>query len=237
MISIGHRGAKGYLPENTLSSIAKALELGVMFIEIDVYNIKGELAVFHDHRYERTTNGTGTIQSQSFEYLRSLDAGNGERIPTLHEVCELIANKACLNIELKGPNTAAPVYAFINQLVQQGWHKDTFLVSSFDHRQLEETRQLDDEILLGALMCGMPVDDTKFAQDLSAFAVHPSIEFIDQRYVDDAHARGLKVYAYTVNYPDDINTLYQMGVDGVFSDYPDRVLDTIKQPVFEHKWA
>ena len=237
MRCIGHRGAKGYFPENTLGSIRKALDLGARYIEIDVYNIEGNLAVFHDFRLERTSNGEGYLQAQKFDYLRTLDAGNGERIPTLLEVCQAIKDKACLNIELKGPNTAEPVAALIKQLVTEGWSKSTFLVSSFDHRQLKQMRYLDREVLLGALMCAMPVDDTKFAQDLSAFSVHPSIEFIDQRYVDDAHARGLKVFAYTVNHPEDIDKICALGVDGVFTDFPDRVLDKIPQPEFDNLWA
>ena len=136
MRCIGHRGAKGYLPENTLGSIRKALDLGARYIEIDIYNIEGNLAVFHDFRLERTSNGEGYLQDQKFDYLRTLDAGNGERIPTLLEVCQEIKGKACLNIELKGPNTAEPVAALIKQLVTEGWSKNTFLVSSFDHRQL-----------------------------------------------------------------------------------------------------
>lgn len=236
MLCIGHRGAKGHLPENTLASIQKALALGANFIEIDVYNIEGHLAVFHDNRFERTTDGEGYIQSQTFEYLRTLDAGNGERIPTLLEVCHLLDAKACLNIELKGPGTAAPVAALINKLVKQGWNKQAFLVSSFDHRQLLEIRRLDEDILRGALMCALPVDDTKFAEDLGAFSVHPSLEFIDQRYIDDAHARGMEVYAYTVNHLEDIEKMAALGVDGVFTDYPDRVLQCCPQGVFSNRW-
>jgi glycerophosphoryl diester phosphodiesterase len=236
MLCIGHRGAKGYLPENTLGSIRKALDLGGRYIEIDVYNVEGHLVAFHDNRIERTTNGEGYIQAQSFNYLRTLDAGNGECIPTLAEVCQLINAEACLNIELKGPNTAALVTATIAQLVEQGWNKNVFLVSSFNHRQLAEMQKLDDEILLGALMCGLPVDDAKYAQDLRAFSVHPSIEFLDQRFIEDAHARNLKVFAYTVNHPEDIQKFYQLGVDGVFTDYPDRVLRSCPQGRFENSW-
>lgn len=236
MLCIGHRGAKGYLPENTLSSIRKALDLGARYIELDVYNVEGHLAVFHDDRFERTTDGVGYIQAQSFEYLRTLDAGDGERIPTLAEVCQLVDKQACLNIELKGPNTAARVTEMIARLVEQGWNKNAFLVSSFNHRQLMQMQKLDDEILLGALMCGLPVDDAKYAQDLAAFSVHPSIDFLDQRFIDDAHARNLKVLAYTVNHPEDIDKLYQLGVDGVFTDYPDRVLQSCPQGEFNNSW-
>lgn len=113
LLCIGHRGAKGHEPENTLRSIRKAIELGTPCIEIDVHHVDGHLVVFHDDRLERRTNGIGNLAEQSFEYLRSLDAGNGERIPTLQEVCETIGPGIGLNIELKGPGTATPVADYV----------------------------------------------------------------------------------------------------------------------------
>ncbi|MEL0083582.1 MAG: glycerophosphodiester phosphodiesterase family protein, partial [Gammaproteobacteria bacterium] len=154
LLCIGHRGAMGHAPENTLGSVKAALALGVRHLEIDVYCVEGELLVFHDDRLERTTNGTGRIRDQSLSHLRSLDAGGGQQIPTLEEVCTEIAGKACLNIELKGPGTARPVARLINQLIARGWHHDCFLVSSFDHRQLAEMGQMEPRIKLGALLCG-----------------------------------------------------------------------------------
>lgn len=224
-LCIGHRGAMGHAPENTLASVQEALTLGATFLEVDVYAIDGRLIVFHDDRLERTTNGNGYLCDQSFEYLRSLDAGSGEQIPTLDEVCNLINQRAGLNIELKGPDTAAPVAAFISGLIGKGWPLPSILVSSFNHRQLAELHRLNPEIRLGALTASLPVDNARFAESLGAFSVHPSLEFIDQEFVSDAHARGLKVYAYTVNHPDDITKMRDFGVDGVFTNYPERVLE------------
>ena len=189
----------------------------------------GELIVFHDNRLERTTNGVGYLCEQSFEYLRTLDAGGGQRIPTLKEVCEVIGHHACINIELKGPGTAAPVAAMITDLVANGWNRNAILVSSFDHRQLVELQQLDKRIQLGVLIYGLPADNSKFAEELGAFSVHPSLEFLDQRFVDDAHSRNLKVYAYTANYLEDIVKMHQLGVDGVFTNFPERVLEKYPQ--------
>ena len=106
MLCIGHRGAMGHEPENTLRSVNKALELGVDAVEIDVYNIEERAIVFHDRTLGRTTNGTGNIADCSFAYLRSLDAGKGEQIPTLEEVIEAIDRQAVIDIELKGGHTA-----------------------------------------------------------------------------------------------------------------------------------
>jgi len=120
LLCVGHRGAMGHEPENTLASIRKAIELGSPSIEVDVHSVEGHLVVFHDDRLERTTNGVGYLSEQSFKYLCSLDAGSGQCIPTLEEVCEEIGMQACINIELKGPGTALPVCELISQLLQSG---------------------------------------------------------------------------------------------------------------------
>jgi glycerophosphoryl diester phosphodiesterase len=224
LLCIGHRGAMGHAPENTLASFEKAIELGTPCVEVDVYYVDGNLVAFHDDRLERTTNGTGYLLDRDFAYLRSLDAGGGERIPTLGEVFETVGLRAGVNIELKGPSTARPVVELISALRKGGWRDDLILVSSFNHRELEEVRRIDPQIRLGALMVGLPVDDAAFAAALGAYSVHLSLDFIDRRFVDDAHSRGLRVFVFTVNHPDDISKMEGLGVDGVFTNYPERVL-------------
>ena len=224
LLCIGHRGAMGHAPENTLASIRKALELSVHCVEIDVYCVDGQLVVFHDSRLERTTNGTGYLLEQNFTDLRSLDAGDGERIPTLKEVFETVHLQAGVNIELKGPDTARPVVEFISKMRDIGWSDDLILISSFDHRELAQIRKLDPRIKVGAMIVGLPVDDAAFAESLGAYSVHLSLEFIDRRFVDDAHSRGLRVFVFTVNHPEDIIKMGEIGVDGVFTNYPERVL-------------
>lgn len=226
LLCISHRGAMGHAPENTLSSIRKALELGAPCIEIDVHYVDEHLLVFHDIRLERTTNGSGYLNEQSFEYLRSLDAGDGQQIPTLEEVCDVINSQACINIELKGTNTATPVAELLKRLVKQGWDKEKILVSSFNYPELIALRRLFADSKLGALLHGVPVDGTKFAEELDVYSVHPSIDFISQDIVDDAHGRGLKVFVYGVDHPEDITKMRELGVDGVFTGYPERVLES-----------
>jgi glycerophosphoryl diester phosphodiesterase len=223
-LCIGHRGAKGHAPENTLRSIREALALGVPWIEVDVYAVENELVVIHDARLERTTNGKGYVEQQSLAYLRGLDAGKGEQIPLLSEVVDCLKQQAGLNIELKGENTAEPVAKLIQQYLKQGYPADLFLVSSFNHRELALFKQLLPTINIGALLCGLPLHHAAFAERLGAYSVNMSIEFIDRLFIEDAQQRGLKVYVYTVNHPDDIERMYNLGVDGIFSDYPERVL-------------
>ncbi len=240
LLCIGHRGAMGHAPENTLLSVRTALQMGTPCIEIDVYSVHGKLLVIHDDTLERTTNGNGSLWEHDFAALRALDAGQGEQIPTLAEVCTTIAGQACLNIELKGQQVAADVVRFIQQLLAEPetpWRRAQLLVSSFDHRALQQVRALDASILIGALGYALPVDDARFATELGAVSANPARELVDQRFVDDAHARGLKVFVYTVNQLTDLARMSEMGVDGVFCNYPERVLAYYPQPDMHAGWV
>ncbi len=226
LICIGHRGAAGYEPENTLRSIRRALEFGVHGIEIDVQLVDGELVVFHDSRLERTTNGRGYLSRHSFEALRLLDAGQGERIPTLREVFETVDRRAFINVELKGKGTASPVAALIREFVEEReWQYTDFLVSSFRYREMLMLRKVGNPAIPAGLLLGRP---TRFFRRLGKIlgvcAVHPNVRFTSEKLVSLAHAEGWKVYPYTANTPIQIGHMKQVGVDGVFTDFPDRVL-------------
>ncbi len=229
LLCIGHRGAMGHEPENTLRSLRKALALGAKCVEIDVYHVDGRLVVIHDDRLERTTNGAGFVMDQSFAYLRSLDAGLGERIPTLEEVCGLVDGKAGLNIELKGPGTSLPTALVVARLAQAGFDRDAFLVSSFNHRELELMRQADPGIRLGVLAGTHLEQGLGLAERLGAFSVHLPMEAVNRAGVGQAHDNGLMVYAYTVNRASDLARMHAYGVDGVFTNYPERVLERYGQ--------
>jgi glycerophosphoryl diester phosphodiesterase len=224
-ICIGHRGACGYEPENTLRSVRKALALGVPWIEIDVYCVAGALLVFHDDRLERVSNGQGLIWSHTVDYLRQLDVGQGERMPLLEEILDCVDRVAGVNIELKGVGTAKPVVDMVKRYIKERhWQPEQFLISSFNHHELALARNYAPEIKRGALTCSIPLDYAKFAEVLGAYSVNVATEFVDAAFVQDAHARGIKVFVYTVNYIDDAIRLKNMGCDGVFSDYPDRIM-------------
>ena len=223
-LCIGHRGTMGHAPENTLLSFKRALELGANCVEADVYYVDNRLVAFHDDRLERTTNGSGYLLDHDFDYLRSLDAGEGEKIPTLEELFETVDSRAGVNIELKGPGTARPVVDFIAARRKDGWPYDLILVSSFNHSRLEMVRHMDPRIKLGVLIAGPPENVVVVAVGLGAYSVHVSLEFIDRELVEAAHLRGLRVFVFTVNDPDDIRCMEELGVDGVFTNYPERVL-------------
>ena len=136
VLCIGHRGAKGYMPENTLPSFQYAMDLGCDWLELDVYSVEDELLVIHDKRVDRTTDGHGLIEELKLDYLRSLDAGNGAKIPTLTEVLDLVNGKCGINVELKGRNTALPVSELLSNYA---WSAEKVLLSSFDHEELAQT--------------------------------------------------------------------------------------------------
>lgn len=220
---IGHRGAMGHAPENTLLSIEKALELGASWIEVDVQAVDGRLVIFHDIRLERVTNGIGYVAEKRFSYLRSLDAGEGQIIPTLEEVFEQVGQRAGINIELKGPKTAAPVAELIDLQLRKGRYRDRILVSSFNHPELMAFKAICPNIPIGPLIAGIPLEYAAFAQAMGAFSVHICLDFIHSEFVKDARQRDLQVFVYTVNHPEDIVRMLALGVDGVFTDFPERV--------------
>lgn len=224
MLVFAHRGASGTEPENTLRAIKAALDMNVDGIEIDIFEADNTLFVIHDRWLHRTTTGMGQIYHHKTAYLRSLDAGLGEKIPTLDEVLSLVAGKCILNIELKGVANIDLLFSSLDNALQNAnVTVDNILLSSFNHPLLFNIHQQRPEFAIGALTANCPLDYAKFAEQLNAHSVHIDIDFINQAFVDDAHQRGLKVYVYTVNELDDIKAMKTLGVDGVFTNYPTRV--------------
>ena len=218
---IAHRGASGEYPENTLLAFEQALAQGADAIELDVYAVEDELIVIHDPWLERTTNGQGSIYQHSLTTLASLDAGSGQTIPMLWQVLQLIQNKCWLNIELKGANTLAPLLTLLERAeTELGFDLTTLLISSFNHPLLAALKSARPAIRIGALTASLPLHYAAFAAELKAEAVHCDADFIDEHMVKDAKARGLKFYVYTVDDQDGLTALQQLGVDGVFTNYP-----------------
>ncbi len=225
VLRIGHRGASGYEPENTLLSFQRGLRLQVDLIELDVQVCStGQVVVIHDAKVDRTTNGTGYVEEKSFRELRALDAGKWQKIPTLQEVLDIIDRKVKVNIEIKGEGASKLVFDIIEMYIsKRGWEWDDFIISSFNHYELLEFNRLTSKVKIGAIIAGIPIGYAECAEKLNAYSLHPSKEFINKIMVDDAHKRGLKVFSYTLNEPEDIERIKSLGVDGIFSDFPDRI--------------
>jgi glycerophosphoryl diester phosphodiesterase len=220
---IAHRGGTG--PENSLQAISRSLALGVDAIEIDIWQIEGELLVTHDRRLDRLTNGKGLITDLPLVELRKLALANGEPIPTLRDVLVLVREKALLNIEIKGQDCApALVEQLTGHCADTGDSLDNYVVSSFDHRQLYQMLQLAPRVRRGVLVEGIPLVYAGCCAALQAYSFHTSVNFISSALIDDARARGLKNWVYTVNHANDWRWLRSLGVDGVFTDYPEQLL-------------
>ncbi len=221
MFIFAHRGVSGHFPENTLKAIQAALDCGADGIEIDVYALEDELVVIHDRELNRTTNGTGVLEDYSLPELLQLDAGAGEKIPILWQVLELVQNRCVLNIELKGHDTAALLVKLLHKARSElGTDWSTLLISSFHHPMLQQIKTLIPELAIGALTASIPLSYCAFATEIGAVSVNCDRAFIDEKMVQDAKQRGLKVYVYTVNNEREARRLQQMGVDGIFCNFP-----------------
>ena len=225
ILKIGHRGAVGYEPENTLLSFKKALELNVDMIELDVHVCKtGEVVVIHDDKVDRTTDGKGYVAKKTFQKIRTLDAGKGQKIPILQEVLDMVNRKAKINIELKGKGTARPVSDIIEKYVKEkGWSYDDFLISSFNRHELQKFYQLNPKVRLGILIARPTTRFARFAKKINAYSVNASIDLINKNFINNVHKKGLKVFVWTVNDFKEIEIMKSLEVDGIFSDFLDRL--------------
>ena len=214
---IGHRGAAGLAPENTLPSFRRAFELGVDAIELDVHVVEGVLVVIHDEELDRTTNGQGRVDATTLAELRALDAGAGEAIPTLAEVIAITPPEVGINVELKGESTASAAAAMLADS-----HHDT-LVSSFDHDELGAFAAHGLPVRLAPLFSRYDKTALDVAAALGAWSVNLGNRRVRRRDVTQVRDAGFHVYVYTVNDSERAAELRGWGVNGVFTDYPDRV--------------
>jgi len=222
---IGHRGAMGHETENTLASVQKALDLGVDGIEIDVFNISsGETVVFHDKTVNRLANGGGKIEEYNYFDLRQLILDGNHRIPMLQDVLKLIDNKVLLNIELKGAGTSARVNFIMNYYIKErGWSPENFIISSFNWDELREMRKLNSEVAIAVLTEDDPLDAIPVAKELKAAAINPNHKKLTPENNLAIQDAGFKIYTWTVNEPQDILRMKRLGVDGIITNYPERV--------------
>lgn len=225
LLCFAHRGGRGHGTENALETIKKSLALGVDAIEIDVWLLGDNLVVTHDRRLGRVIRGEGRLQDVDVTKLSELRHYDDSCVPSLLEVLEVVGSKALLNIEIKGPNTVSAVVEVTREFAKtSGVNLDNYIISSFDHQQLFWLKENAPEFRRGVLVCNIPLDYAACCEAIGAYSFHPNLEFIDQALVDDANKRGLEIVVYTVNDRDDFEMLSEMGVAGVFSDYPERVI-------------
>ena len=222
---IAHRGGPLMndqpLPENSLAAISRALDAGVVALEIDIYQVEGELLVTHDRRLGRVVSGEGIITELPLAYLREQKLANGEPLPTLNDVLALVKDRALLNIEIKGANCVPTLHQQLTAFVHE--HQLSFehcLISSFDHQQLFLAMETMPQVKRGVLIEGIPLDYAQCCEPLKAYAFNTHLSFITPELFADAKKRGLKNWVYTVNHEEDWRWLESLKVDAMFTDKP-----------------
>ena len=217
MLRIGHRGARAYAPENTLASFKKAIEIGVDAVELDVRKTKdNQLVVIHDADVKRTTNHEGLVSELTLKEIQGLDAGSGEKIPTLEETLDFLGKKVKVLIELKETGVEEQVLKIVHQ---KGLEKNV-VITSFLEEALRKVRELDKDVETG-LIYATHKNPVKAALDLKANYLVALYRFMHTANVEKAHQNGLKVVVWTINKPEEVEAYVKKGVDGIASDKPD----------------
>jgi len=224
VLLIGHRGANKEAPENTLKSFRKAIELGADFIEFDVHITKDkEIVIMHDENTYRTTGHAGLIKEMTLSELKELDCGDGEEIPTLHELIDIAKNKIGLQCEIKAEG-------LINELISILGEKnliETSIISSFNHDELKKLKKKEPNIKIAALE---PTDSgwitdwihkkkiVDNAVENNFYGIHPLYRLVDKDLINYAHENGLKVNAWTVDSKRAMEKLIDQGIDGIITN-------------------
>jgi glycerophosphoryl diester phosphodiesterase len=220
-LRIGHRGAAGHAPGNTLHSIEAALRIGVDVVEIDVQQTAdNNLIVLHDSVLHPSTTGRGLVSASSLDEIRTLRTVPGNlAIPTLDEVLACVNGRAGLMIEFKVPGIAGQTLGMVHNARFAG----EVYYASFIHEELLAVRALDASAPTIALLEGTPVNMTAFALDAKATHAGLSIHSLTRRFVEQLHNSGIQVFTWTVDEPEQIEFAKESGVDGLISNYPDRL--------------
>ena len=230
-LGIAHRGASGRAPENTHAAFAAALELGAEAIELDCQlSADGELVVIHDETLERTTDGAGAVGDRTAAELAALDAGAwfapqfaGERIPRLADVLAQVRDRVTLNVEIKSARDLGVIEPKLAALVAAERAGEWVVFSSFHSEAVRTMRGVAPWARLGVLCDEDPrARGLALANEVNAEVLIPGRRWVDPRIVEEAHVRGLDVWVWTVNEPGEMRRLIALGVDALFSDYPER---------------
>jgi len=230
---IAHRGASGHRPENTLPAFALAVEQRADMIETDLHRTRdGAIVVAHDEELAGL-GGRGEIADATLAEVRGLDAGGGEQVPVLEELLEGFAARIPFNLELKRGTRGEyeGLEAEVLAAVRTRGLLERTLFSSFYDPVLARLRRLDPTARLGLLISRRyPRDILARAEALGAEAIHPEAPLVDEALVEQAHGAGLRVFVFTVDAEAEMARLLALGVDGLFTNFPDRMRSVLSPP-------
>jgi glycerophosphoryl diester phosphodiesterase len=219
----GHRGAPAEFPENTLAGFRRALELGIEGIELDVHlSADGVPVVIHDETVDRTTNGRGAVADLTVQELRALDAGNGEYVPTLAEVLDLIGDKAFVDIEVKA-NVAGE--AALNEVASRSMR---WAISSFEWDVLRFVRKVNAEAELWVLTVGASDGAIEVFESVGASALAISSRGIDKEIAGYLRDKNIPFWVWTVNDVDRARQLVEWGAIGICTDNPELIQQALE---------
>lgn len=219
---MGHRGAAGLAPENTIAAIVAGLEAGVDWIEFDVRRTQdGHIILVHDRTTRRVATKRLTIHKSALPELQALEMKRGAAIPTLEEAIEIIGKKAKINIEIKSPDCVQQVVELVQKYIKKGYEPSHFLVSSFSPAVLRAAYQLDKKIPYSLLQIWPVRFRWLRSVKLSAVGFY-HISALTPFIVALAKRKGLYTYAYTVNSVEEAKQLKRLGIDGIITNYPNR---------------
>jgi len=228
---IAHRGASGHAPENTMAAFRRAVQMGAVFIETDLHLTRdARLVAIRDTTVDRTTNASGPVKSFTLAELRALDAGSwfsaefaGECIPTLDEILAFAEETdVVFYLEVKADAAWGVEHAVVHALRNAGAAPRTVILS-FETSVLAAIHRLDPTLLAG-LLFEEPLDDAvERAVRTGARQVAPRSDQVTPVLVEQAHRQDLLVVTWTVNDPAQMRSLVAAGVDGIMTDYPDRL--------------
>ncbi len=247
---VAHRGFSGIAPENTLAALRAAIEIGADRVEFDVHLTgDGVPVLLHDKKLDRTTNGKGLVVEQTLGEIRKLDAGSwfdprfqDERVPTLDEALALCKGRVAVNVEIKGEaverGSGIPeggVEAKVVEAIRRHGMVEQSVISSFEPLALERIHRLAPEISLQSLYnkkLQEGLRPEKICAAVGSRALNCSWKEVTAEWIAGAHQAGLELNVYTVNEPEDFRQMLQLGVDGVITDRPDRLLSLLgRNPV------
>jgi glycerophosphoryl diester phosphodiesterase len=237
LLTVAHRGASGYAPENTIAAFHKAVELKADFFELDVQMSKdGELVLIHDTSVDRTTDGSGEVGDLTFEELRGLDAGSwfspeyaGEQIPTFGEALDHFRGKIGFLIEIKAPWLYPGIELKVaDELIKHNMHlpsNGNVILQSFDHTSVQRFHAILPKVPVGVLTSQAQELTEAKLQEFATYAdyVNQSLNLVTKHAVDQIHALDMDIYVWTLRNATLVDPLIQLGVDGIITDFPDYV--------------
>jgi len=237
VLIIAHRGASGNAPENTLAAFRKAVALGATFIETDLQLSRdARFVAIHDATVNRTTNGQGAVHDMTLAGLRKLDAGSwfgsefaGERIPTLEEIFEFSKkNDVVFYLEIKPGAAWGGEHALVGALRESG-EIPRAVVISFDAAIVLNLRKIEPTLMTGLLYDGQIENPLDKAVEIGARQVAVRGDLVTPALIAQARKKDLQVVCWTVNHPAHMRMLAAAGVDGIMSDYPDRLVAAVRK--------